>query len=45
MIAIQNEMRKIEKKAQEDELSRHAKIKMQLKQEKKGGKIEYKDVA
>lgn len=44
-LAIQAEMRKIERKAQEDSLSQYQKIKIQLKQEKKVPKIEYSEIA
>ena len=38
-------MRKIERKTQEDSLSKHKKIKNQLKIEKQGANVEYKDIA
>ena len=44
-LAIQAEMRKIEKKTQEDSLSTHQKIRMQLRQEKKVPIVEYKEIA
>lgn len=45
LMAIQADMRKIERMAQEDNLSRHKKIKKELMSETPGTKVEYKDIA
>lgn len=45
MQAIQAEMKKIEHKAQADAQSQYRKIKLQIQNENKGQKVNYKQIA